>query len=163
MPIWNQAKFAGLIIFAALSSEVALAVSGCLDQGPVLDAPWVDPYTWRLPLSVDKPKVITEARFSIQLQEPLGPGRPWTAIVRGYFPDPKPLGIPYTFEKLTVTWSTPAQPERTEALLDWSGECTSPGRSLFPGKQWSQEWDLPGTENLPALEEVQIRVWGSRN
>ena len=136
---------------------------GCADTGPVLDVAWGSPYVWRLPIAPDRPKVLTEARLSVQLQEPLGPGRPWTAVVRGYFPDPKPFGIPYSFEKLVVTWKGEPTAPQAEALVDWSGECTGPGRSLFPGKQWTQEVDLPGTENLTGLDQVQLRLWGSRN
>ncbi len=136
---------------------------GCTEQGPVLNVGWDDPYVWQLPLSVDRPKTLTEARFSVQLQEPLGPGRPWTAILRSYFPDPKPFGIPYTFEKMTLSWANAAQGAPSETLLDWTAECTSAGRSLFPGKQWTQELELPGTESLSTLDRVQLRVWGSRN
>ena len=152
-----------LLISPLTGASADHPVTGCLDQGPVLDVAWSSPFVWRLPIASDRPSVLTEARLSVQLQEPLSPGRPWTAVVRGYFPDPKPFGIPYTFERLALTWKAEAPEAQTEILLDWSSDCTSPGRSLFPGKQWTQEVELQGTESLTTLEQVQLRLWGSRN
>lgn len=112
---------------------------------------------WRLPLSASRPDVITEARLQISLRPPADGRKNWTARVYARFPDPKPFGIPYSFEKLEIRWRD------SSALLDWSGGCQGPGRSMFPGQSWMQEWEIPGTEGLDSLERPTFALWGSRN
>ena len=117
---------------------------------------------WRLALSADRPDLLTEARLSVIIRSPGGRNRSWTTQVEASFPDPKPFGIPYSFEKLELVWKD-ATGQAKSLLRDWSDECSSPGRSLFPGQRWLEELEMTGTEDLPELQGVEVRLWGSRN
>jgi hypothetical protein len=133
---------------------------GCDDLGPVLDTSLRGSGDWRLPLSSERPDQLTHAQIGMEIRPPGERHRPWIAIVRVEFPDPKPFGIPYSFEKLELQWNRETE---ASAVLDWSEGCSGPGRSVFPGQSWLQEWEIPGTEELPWLHEARLRVWGSRN
>jgi hypothetical protein len=140
-------------------------VEGCGYLEPVLVAGMMSSAgsgSWRLPLAPDRPDVLTHARFALSLKEPTRLERGWIASIEVSFPDPKPFGIPFSFEKLELAWMD-SQGAAKSALLDWSQECSSPGRSLYPGQRWSQEWELPGTEQGFQPGTVEIRLWGSRN
>lgn len=116
---------------------------------------------WKLPLSPEQPQAFTEARLSVTLLPPAGSSKLWTARIHAHFPDPKPFGIPYSFEKLAIRWLTPTG--GVTASLDWTESCSQPGKSLFPGQSWSQEWEIPGTEGFSDLKNPSAELWGSRN
>ena len=162
----------GLVVAQAMTmpSSPALAappladepIAGCAYSDAVLQheihgpAP-LDSEEFRLPLSAHRPDILTEARVQISLVPPGEGKKNWSARVHARFPDPKPFGIPYSFEKVELRWRD------SSALFDWTGGCQSPGRSMFPGQSWVQEWEIPGTEGLVELERATFSLWGSRN
>jgi hypothetical protein len=165
-----------LAIFALLGAS-ALATAGaahspreaCPQDSPVLTSAWnalalgMSPDyigEWQLPLSAQKPAVLTEARVRVDLLQAQDT-REWNAQVSVTFPDPKPFGLPYTLERLVLQWTGPAGPQT--AGIDWSKNCTQPGRSLFPGQSWTDSFALPGSETAWTIDAVSLRVWGSRN
>jgi hypothetical protein len=151
------------IMLLALSSPVSAWAqdADCLSTSPVLSTYLTLPAEWRLPLSSHRPDVLTEARIALDLVPPSAERKLWSARIHVSFPDPKPLGLPYSFEKLILAWNDAGVPGY--AILDWTDGCTQPGRSLFPGQNWIQNWELPGTEGLSGLPQPSMALWGGRN
>lgn len=115
---------------------------------------------WALPVSPERPDLITAAFVAVQLtRSPEKNG--WEATLSFGFPDPKPYGIPFTFQKAEISWG-PAN-ARSSMEIDWSAQCTSPGRSLFPRQNWLSTITLPASKNLAVPEAPVLRIWGSRN
>jgi hypothetical protein len=154
----------GLAMLLAVSLTWALpalaAEQGCNSPLPVLDQPASGGPSWRLPINADHLDTLTYATLKLTLLPPSGERKTWAAQINVSFPDPKPLGIPYSFEKLELQWVS-ARGAAT-AILDWTQACTQVGRSLFPGQEWSQNWEIPGTEGLQELDHVTASLWGGR-
>lgn len=145
-------------------SWVSLAAESgdeCLDSRPVFEGQ-IEHLTqeWKLPISPQKPEIITEARMGISLVPPGTPGGRWRAALSMMFPDPKPFGIPYTVQKIELRWSGTLP---GTAAFDWTFACSGPGRSCFPGQKWEQDWEVPGTEGVIDSDWSEVRLWGSRN
>ena len=99
---------------------------------------------WHLPATPLVPDQLTEARVRlvlVRLPEKEGPG--WKVEAYFDFPDPKPFGIPFSFEGFRLTWY--GEPGRVGAEVDWSDFCVSPGRSVFPWRHWTSTVELPET------------------
>ncbi len=111
---------------------------------------------WQLPVSSSRPDVMTEARAKVHLFHSAEKGI-WRARVTFSFPDPKPFGIPFSFQKVRLSW------ESGSSELDWSYDCSGPGQSLYPRQSWSVEFDLEGSETSGALLKPTFTLWGSRN
>lgn len=123
-----------------------------LDQTPKLLG------EWRLPISANRPEMITEARVQLQLLKAEKGG--WKLRLAFSFPDPKPFGIPFTFQKARLTFTAAGEIYRAE--YDWSQDCSGPGRSMFPGQSWSTLVDLPKNFDFSALENPVFQLWGAR-
>jgi hypothetical protein len=153
----------GLVVAQAITLPLGAdePVAGCAYDDSVLQRDIGPGEEWRLPYSAHRPDLVTEARIQVSLVPPGEGKKNWSARVQARFPDPKPFGIPYSFEKLEVRWGNASA--TASALLDWTGGCQSPGRSMFPGQSWIQEWEIPGTEGLPELDRPSFALWGGRN
>lgn len=142
-------------------SSAFAATEGCGDPEPVLESVMSEPPEWRLPVSADRPNQLTQARVSLTLLPPANQGDPWKMRIKTSFPDPKPFGIPYSFEKLELRWSSSTGTHTS--LIDWTQSCSSAGRSLFPGQAWSEDREILGSEGQAVLDAASISLWGSRN
>ena len=142
-------------------ASVSAAPERCGDPEPVLEGVMTDALEWRLPVSAEKPNQLTQARVSLTLLPPANVGDPWKVRVKTSFPDPKPFGIPYSFEKIELRWSSSA--ESHHSLIDWTLDCSSAGRSLFPGQSWSEDREIHGSEGQAVLDAPSFSLWGSRN
>jgi hypothetical protein len=169
---YRSALRACLMLSALLGGGIAGASPGetgsCTPDGILLELGWEgvgigDSVTlgeWRLPMSPTHPEIITEARMELSIQP--GPeGKNFRARVRFSFPDPKPLGIPFSFQLAVFEYDGPSG--RGQAVLDWSDGCQQAGRSLFPRQEWEATTDLPGSRDLASLGRVRFYLWGSRN
>ena len=134
---------------------------GCTSTQPVLISGLLPDHSWPLPLSAEHSSVITEARIAIELLPPSPEHKLWTARIHATFPDPLPYGLPYSYQKVAFAWNAPEA--SGNAVLDWTEGCRNPGRSLFPGQKWTQDWEIPGTEGLSRLDDPSFALWGSRN
>lgn len=141
----------------------------CMGESPLLALEWDsvaledEPAPlgeWRLPLSAQQSGVLTEARLRVTLVKSLEAGG-WAAKLDFLFPDPKPFGIPFTFQHAEISWATPAG--IVTHRLDWSNGCSRPGRSLYPRQSWSTLLPVSETGPIRFLEQPRVRVWGSRN
>ncbi len=138
------------------------APTDCQDEGPVLTTviqaeSGQSSGEWRIPLSVSRPEILTEARLRVD----------WVDVgssalkIKVHFPDPKPYGLPFTFQALAVEASGSAGSDVTRTTLDWTQDCSGPGRSLFPGGSWEEVLELNPSES--AVNSLRILLWGSRN
>ena len=120
---------------------------------------------WKIPLSSTRPEVLTEARLQIKMRDN-------TVDAAFSFPDPKPYGIPFTFQGVAIEFlespnteiETPGesgQSKVTRLSLDWTDGCSGPGRSLFPGGEWDDSVSDDGMPDAP--EAIRVLLWGSRN
>jgi hypothetical protein len=109
---------------------------------------------WRLPISSLNPDMMTEARVRLEI---VG-----TSLLMHFsFPDQYPWGLPFSFEKAEFRWES--QGRLYLAQVDWSQDCSGPGRSLYPHQAWTASLDLGSdTQNLH-MEKPEFRLWGSRN
>lgn len=153
-----------LAIVALLGiARAARATEGCTSSVAVLREQAFDPLTggaWRMPASVDRPEVVTHAAIAVASLPPDSTRKLWALRIQFAFPDPKPLGIPYSFEKLELRWQDADGPHR--AILDWTDACTHPGPALYPGQMGQQTWEIPDTESLKSLQYPTLSVWGQR-
>jgi hypothetical protein len=72
---------------------------------------------------------------------------------------PGTVGLPFTFQQISLSW-VEDDAEKSETI-DWSAECRSPGRSIFPGQKIEVTLKM-SSQSLPA-EGFRLRLWGSRN
>jgi len=163
---WIVRIVAALAMLASPPS--AANENSCVTERPLFEASWAELIPanqagpageWRLPLSPERPEVITEARMALSfdwIQDASG----YQAMVKLSFPDPKPFGLPFTFQKVELSWVDSAGPHST--TVDWSESCSGPGRSLFPGNQWFSPLGEPLPGSTP-LVQARLRIWGSRN
>lgn len=154
---------------SAFISTPALAEPDCHDgTAPLLEVEWralhLDPdrpRQWKLPPRAGFSGGPTEARLGLQFLRSEGK---WFASFSFTFPDPKPYGIPFSFERLELAWSNFSVKSEGAVEIDWSDACQAPGRSLFPGQSWSVRVELPeNLANSEALSDASLRLWGSRN
>jgi len=156
-----------------LTTTLAEESVPCIDTAPLLRANW-DTFpvegdttlgTWQLPVSASQPDLLTEARLQASVSispSAMGPGQCQLHLLFS-FPDPKPYGIPFSFQKVRFTWNAPA-PRSLE--LDWSDNCQGVGRSLFPGQSWSLSVEIPHESGAQApceFSDPELLLWGSRN
>jgi hypothetical protein len=149
--------------------NAASASESCLGDEPLVtgysadEAPLTAPSfmgEWKLPISAEDPDVITEARVHVDIL-PKADHSGAVLSLKFSFPDPFPLGLPFTFERAEFSWETHGK--KHFAQIDWSDDCSSPGRSMFPHDSWSASIDLSeNSENL-VFEHPVFRLWGSRN
>lgn len=159
----------GSLVEAPCIAEGLLPMdSACLQDRALFETSWeVIPLTspvtplgeWRLPFSPSHPEKLSEARLSINLIE--DPTGRWVAEIGLSFPDPKPFGIPFTFQKIELTWATANGAITT--VLDWSQHCSSPGRSLYPGQNAQAKIELPNSYGMKNLVAPTVKLWGARN
>ncbi|MFL5812667.1 MAG: hypothetical protein ACJ763_03750 [Bdellovibrionia bacterium] len=115
---------------------------------------------WRLPISAEDPDVMTYARVRVDiLSGPDGHGA--FLLMKFSFPDPQPWGLPFSFERVEFSWESQGRPHSVQ--MDWSEDCTGPGRSMFPGDEWSELLELSSDSGNLVFERPVFRVWGSRN
>jgi hypothetical protein len=142
----------------------AAAGDECATQAPLISPPgWKEIQLatapeilgeWPLPLSSEKPDVLTAARVRLTL---LKDGK---ARLEFTFVDPKPYGIPFTFQRAELLWDGPDGPRSVS--IDWSMGCAYAGRSLYPGQSWAVEMDLPDALADGTFEMLRFRLRGSR-
>lgn len=154
----------------ALTPESSFAdEAGCWDEDPLLQVGWESlsipevPTVigeWRLPVSSSRPEVMTEARVQMQLLSASKAGMS-RVLFHFSFPDPKPYGIPFTFQKAVLLWASETGP--MAASIDWSEACTGPGRGMYPRQSWSAVVDLPSLGSGAEIRNPSLRIWGSRN
>ncbi len=169
--------FSSTLSWSAASEAWESTLPSCWEDGPVVDLTaevsfgggrvsfssenGVGPV--RLPLAPWKPDVLTEARILWVWMPSTGSvpnGAPHEdgLTVSLSFPDPKPLGLPYTLQGFAFETSDGVW------VRDWSGHCESAGVSVFPHQSWSEQVSLP--DELSATTRplrIRVRAWGSRN
>lgn len=156
------------LLVAAIFHPLAVALA-CDGQAPVLELN-LGPYDlsapsivslgeWWLPRSSDHPNSLTPAKVRLELH-PDEVSADWTLIA--YFSYNVELGIPYSFQMLQSDWIT--QKENSgSGKLDWSNQCNSVGRSMFPHKKFSDSLVLTGAVSGTGFKSIKIRLWGSQN
>lgn len=103
---------------------------------------------------------MTYARVQVDLMR--GPDGHGAFLLMNFsFPDPQPWGLPFSFESAEFTWESHGK--RHSARIDWSEDCTEPGKSMFPGDSWSALLELSESSADLVFEHPVFRVWGSRN
>ncbi|MCM2277978.1 MAG: hypothetical protein NDJ89_07855 [Oligoflexia bacterium] len=152
-----------------LPAGLARSQEDCLSPEPLLSVT-LDSITlqrspifvgeWKLPASEYRRDLLTEARVRLQLVKDDDTGN-WQGQLEFAFPDPKPYGIPYSFQKAELSWEN--HRERNAAAIDWARECSGPGRSMYPGQSWSGTIDLWGSSSMDSISHPLIRIWGTRN
>lgn len=156
------------LLLLLFNASLAHADSSCLGE-PLLDVAWEElalvarpgsDAVFRLPVSPDRPDWITHAEVEISFHQSSVDGQ-WDALLSFRFPDPKPYGIPFTFQGAEFTWRTPIG--SSKGSVDWSEGCQQPGRSLFPGGSFHDGFELPGSIGVESFSGARFRVWGSRN
>ena len=164
-------------VAALLSPNSAWAEEGCSNDSPLIERNWeistpscqanslegVGEGTWFLPITPDRPDVITHARVQVKFVKPNEQAN-WVALVHFDFQDPKPYGIPFTFQRLKILWGAAGgapQPQHS-AQIDWSEQCQYAGRSMFPGQSWDVSLELPDTRELCSIPSPVLRLWGAR-
>lgn len=168
---WRRTLHLGLSLFIACAWLAVASIAGdeCDYGEPLLNVRWqslpADPAgpalgEWRLPISAAFPDLITEARVQVRIFREDFSGR-WKARIAMSFPDPKPFGIPFSFQKAQLSWE--ANDTHLVSEIDWSQSCTGPGRSLFPGQSWSTELELPVLEDQTQFINPVFTLWGLRN
>lgn len=127
-------------------TQLATAGSGS-DLGP-----------FQLPLSPDRPDILTAAQISWRWMIESGATAERGLRVSFEFPDPKPYGLPYTVQGFSI------ETRESTYFKDWTFDCENVGISLFPGGSWQQSIELEENQVAPSPNEsVLIKVWGSRN
>jgi hypothetical protein len=164
-----QKLFGLALVLSALWLRAASASSSCFGDQPLVtgysvdEAPLIAPSfmgEWRLPISSDDPDIITAALVRVDVL-PKTDDQGALLSMSFSFPDPYPLGLPFTFERAEFSWESHGK--KYTAQIDWSDDCSSPGRSMFPHDSWTASIDLSeNSENL-VFEHPVFRLWGSRN
>ncbi|MCC7440462.1 MAG: hypothetical protein IT285_02450 [Bdellovibrionales bacterium] len=164
---------AAIAAFSLLSSASSYAAEDPICPGPpLLETHWEqwsppdEPGValplgeWRLPAAWNRPDLLTEA--VIQAWAEVSPKAPdgVRVRVRFAFPSANPFGIPFTFQRLELSWHS--EEGRHATVLDWSNECGDPGRSMFPRQSFEALMELPSRGAWP-LSAPRLRVWGSQN
>ncbi len=164
---------AWVVILTGLSGlwaeRVAGAGDGCLGEGAlssrdlgtvaVANSP-VPLGSWHLPVSASQaPKTsAAEVRMDLVEEEP----GVWRFQFYFSFIDPtSPWGIPYSFQKIRLTWESLGQPR--SLWVDWSQSCSAVGHSLYPGQAWSVSEKILESELGQRLDHLQAEIYGSRN
>jgi hypothetical protein len=177
----------------AVSARAEYENTGCSAEGPLIVVEGLlEPVAqgeqggilyrseeWRLPVSPQRPDVLTEARLNIEMNwtdhsDEAGDLR-WSFT----FNDPKPFGLPFSFQAMAFIplWAeeqrqgrTPFPAEGGNVILeDWSSECSDPGVSMFPGgsRIGSHRTQIPrppnGTDGVPNSLRFRLVLWGSRS
>ena len=156
---------------ACLMPLAAWAEQGCTGDEPLIDTQWeavpfggcgvaTGPWEWPLPISFDHPDLLTAARVQVSVSKPSAFTN-WKAKVHFTFNDPKPYGIPFTFQKMKLFFQTIKGESSVE--VDWSRQCEDVGRGMFPGQSFTASVDLPDTQDVCAFAGGELRVWGGRN
>jgi len=151
------------VLFA--SQSLAFGETGCLaDQALIAQTTRAESEScgqpvsvgpWKLPISWDRPDVITAAQIEVEFRKP-DQGSNWIAVVHLSFPDPLPLGIPFTFQKANLLWA------HQEYEIDWSADCRNVGLGMFPGQSFDRIIELAQTEDVCELGELTFKLWGGR-
>ncbi len=150
----------------------------CINDGVLLSSTieFIDVYRspntlgeWELPLSPQKPEILTRAKIQLQLEkiESTSTTKPspnfWTLWVRFSFPDSEqPVGIPFTFPYMEISWKD-ARGNAVFHPIDFSNACQYPGRSLFPNQNWSVTVPLEVESEPTVFSNFKIKLWGARN
>ncbi|HAR42296.1 MAG TPA: hypothetical protein DCS07_06645 [Bdellovibrionales bacterium] len=148
-----------------VSQPLAFAEPGCLEDAPLIQrtvsptsetcTESTETWNWRLPISWNYPEVITAAQVQLELRK-YEPAGNWFAVLHFSFPDPLPLGIPFTFQKAKLRWSD------QEVEIDWSSACQNVGRGMFPGQHFEERIELPQTESFCSFDDLTFKIWGGR-
>lgn len=156
-----------LLVFALLFASGAGGGVEC--PGPtLLEAGWerweaqpgVSLGEWWLPPSPDRPEIRTEARLRATLEANPKDAEAANLVLTFDFPSAQPLGIPFTFQRVEISWLTPNG--RWAETLDWADFCHDVGRSMFPRQSWSVRMPLPERPSWPLPNPI-LRLWGSQN
>lgn len=144
----------------------------CLQSEPIVKAAWnqfpADDFNfklglWRLPISASVPDVITEARVEAVLKK----SDRCHVVVRFSFPDPKPYGIPFSFQKISLRWSATDKSNVSDpdyiSEIDWSDRCQYAGKSLFPGQSWEVTLPVFTPSGHCHMKNPSLLLWGARN
>jgi hypothetical protein len=163
---WSLAFFGLLVCLPSLAAAADLEV-GCDAEEPLISRSWDfvslehdDLWLgeWRLPISAQRPNLLTLARTRISVSKASSSG-PWQARLAFRFEDScHPLGLPFNFRKITLGWEVNGQ--RKVRVFDW---CSATSPSLFPGQEWSLVFDLEDPSEARLFRKMTLRLWGSRN
>lgn len=143
-----------------------LVIADCHDSKPLVSTPWVtfgDHFesmvfgTWALPVSANRPGVLTKARVTASL-EILD-----TVIVRLVFSflSSEVFGLPFMIEYVKINYILKGRIFATE--VDLSHNCTTLGQSFFPGGHISLDVPINALKIPAVVEGLSIQVWGLRN
>ena len=156
-------------LFFLLLAPIALATGwahaqeqGCNAEGPVLKEVLGPDSTSRLPVMASKPDDLTYAALSVTLSPPQDAKGLWELQISVSFDDPKPMGIPYSFESLNSNGSLTAAP----TLRCWIGpRLHTSGHIPFPGQRWKQTWQIQGSEGASdsLTQRSRSGVVGTKN
>lgn len=173
-PVWSSLLYwlppaLGTMLFtggATADNKPITAPPSCWSEKPVLEfttqstesGAGVDLGPFQLPLSPERPDILTAARISWNWAMDSNVAAGHGLLVSIGFPDPKPYGLPYTVQGFSI------ETRESTYFKDWTFECESVGISLFPGGTWQESIQLEPNQTPPGSHEsVLIRVWGSRN
>ena len=119
----------------------------------------------KLPVSVDRPELITEARLALVVGSSVKSALNPQLSAEFTFPDPKPFGLPFSFQALSLEWTSPQDHSAQRLVLDWADECSGIGFSLFPGQGRSEPIPFNdfGTDQGGWVPGFKVKLWGSRN
>ncbi len=130
----------------------------CLDPaGPLLSVS-NDRNSWALPNQASSPNDLSSARFELHWIFISAIGH-WQANLLFTFGSPPDYGIPFSFQVIKFTDS---HSSRDSLIVDWSNQCHSPGRSLFPGQSFSDVIDFTEYTDPVHSPADLISIWGRR-
>ena len=167
MPTWTLTSLVVLAAFSAAASDTARADDSCMTPEPLAEVRWdhvpLDESPkylgeWQLPINTHRPDIVTAARVQAQLVR--DEKSRWKLRLAFSFPDPKPFGLPFTFQRARLSFLYAGEVVQTE--LDWSFDCSGPGRGMFPGQSFSAMIDLPEGLEAHALDQPVFQLWGAR-
>lgn len=115
---------------------------------------------WHLPISADSPEIMTDALVRVDIVTAPN-GRGVSVAFNFSFPDPNPWGVPFTFQRAELSWESAGNHFST--LIDWSDDCSGPGKSMFPHQAFTALSDVDSSSLKGGMEMPIIKIWGSRN
>lgn len=151
------------------SATIACAGSGAfiasepqsvqVDGRPKMLGPWLMPSSpGDLQAIVASP--LTDARVSAVIDRSAD-GMIY-ARVRFEYPY-KGYAVPFSIETIRMEWREDNADSVRWAELDLTSECSSIGRALFPGGDWTLEFKLPVQATTKTLNALRVWIIGQRS
>lgn len=117
---------------------------------------------WRLPHSPFQPQQLSMAKLGLTLRH-IPEKNVWIAELHFTFDDPKPYGLPFSFQRAKLTWLRKNQRVREWIEWDWAHQCRGIGWSLFPGQNHKEEANFVKYQEQDEINFLHLQLWGARN